>query len=284
MSKEDKTEFQALSASNVLDLLEHFQGKMDELGVAELSYQLNLHSNSVLKLLATLESRGYVKQNKVTGKYRLGLKTLELGKTFVQQMCQPYQSEPMPEVHAKRCNETSCDAVPQEFNFNYSNSVETDFVSTARVVPRHTGRNMTQDQIHGLDSSADNYLVKPEYIDEHAAAIKCVECRIARTAATTSWNLNVEASCLHSPNGISIQLTAKECLLMKLMFKHLGKNVSRTDIFQAIGEPPDDAYSNPRLEVLISRLRSKILKHDPGSPLPLRARHNIGYIFLAKEK
>jgi len=147
-----------------------------------------------------------------------------------------------------------------------------------------TARGMKQDRILGLDSGADNYFVKPVDIDELAAAINSLGRRIARPPVITSWHLNVEASCLHTPNGISIQLTAKECLLLQLMFKHLGENVSRTDVFQAIGEPPDDNYSNPRLEVLISRLRSKALRFDPASPLPLRARHNIGYIFLAKEK
>jgi DNA-binding response OmpR family regulator len=66
------------------------------------------------------------------------------------------------------------------------------------------------------------------------------------------------------------------------MVAKMGQNVSRTDIFQAIGQPPDDIYSNARLEVLISRLRSKALKLDPATPLPLRARHNMGYILLAE--
>ena len=37
-------------------------------------------------LLATLEARGYIEQNKVTENYRLGLKCLQLGQTFIHQL------------------------------------------------------------------------------------------------------------------------------------------------------------------------------------------------------
>ena len=56
--------------------------------------------------------------------------------------------------------------------------------------------------------------------------------------------------------------------------------MSRQQIFKALGQP-DDISSNARVEVLISRLRAKVLKADPTASLPLRARHNLGYIMLA---
>jgi DNA-binding response OmpR family regulator len=145
-----------------------------------------------------------------------------------------------------------------------------------------TARGMTRDRIRGLDCGADNYFVKPVDIAELASAINSLARRLVKPIKRTVWRLHAEASCLHSPNGISISLTAQECLLMRLMVAKMGQNVSRTDIFQAIGQPPDDIYSNARLEVLISRLRSKALKLDPATPLPLRARHNMGYILLAE--
>ena len=142
-----------------------------------------------------------------------------------------------------------------------------------------TARSMTEERIQGLQSGADYYFVKPVEIAELVAAIKNLGRRLARPASS-AWSFQAEASSLHTPNGVSISLTAQECTLLDLLFAHLGKNVSRQQIFAALGQP-DDISSNARIEVLISRLRAKVQKADPEVTLPLRARHNIGYILLA---
>jgi DNA-binding response OmpR family regulator len=142
-----------------------------------------------------------------------------------------------------------------------------------------TARSMTEERILGLESGADQYFVKPVDITELAAAIKNLGRRLAPPAATR-WGFSAEASSLQTPNGVEIPLTALECILLELLFAHLGSNVSRQQIFKALGQP-DDISSNARVEVLISRLRAKVHKADPGVSLPLRARHNIGYILLA---
>jgi DNA-binding response OmpR family regulator len=142
-----------------------------------------------------------------------------------------------------------------------------------------TARSMTEERILGLESGADHYFVKPVDIGELAAAIKNLGRRLARPAETP-WSFSAESSSLQTPNSVSVPLTAQECILLELLFAHLGKNVSRQQIFKALGQP-DDISSNARVEVLISRLRAKVLKADSAASLPLRARHNLGYIMLA---
>lgn len=134
MAKKEKSEYLIQSVSHALDLLEQFHDEVDELGVTELSKRLKLHKNNVFRLLATLESRGYIEQNKVTENYRLGLKTLELGQTFVKQMGLLRQSRPVLETLVRECNETSYVAILKDFNIIYLDVVETDL--TVRVVPR----------------------------------------------------------------------------------------------------------------------------------------------------
>lgn len=134
MAKKEKTEYLIQAVSHALDLLEQFHGEVDELGVTELSKRLKLHKNNVFRLLATLESRGYIEQNKVTENYRLGLKTLELGQTFIRQMGLLRQSKPVLEDLVKECNETTYVAILRDFNIIYLDAVETDM--TVRVVPR----------------------------------------------------------------------------------------------------------------------------------------------------
>lgn len=134
MAKKEKSEYIIQAVSHALDLLEQFHDDVDELGVTELSKRLKLHKNNVFRLLATLESRNYIEQNKVTENYRLGLKTLELGQTFIKQMGLLRQSRPVLESLVHDCNETTYVAILKEFHIIYLDVVETDL--TVRVVPR----------------------------------------------------------------------------------------------------------------------------------------------------
>jgi len=134
MAKKDKAEYIIQAVSHALDLLEQFHDDVDELGVTELSKRLKLHKNNVFRLLATLESRGYIEQNKATENYRLGLKSLELGQTFIKQMGLLRQAKPILEKLVADCNETSYVAIFKEGYIVYLDVVETDL--TVRVVSR----------------------------------------------------------------------------------------------------------------------------------------------------
>ncbi len=134
MVKKDKSEYIIQAVSHALDLLEQFHGDIDELGVTELSKRLKLHKNNVFRLLATLESRGYIEQNKATENYRLGLKALELGQTFIKQMGLLRQAKPILEKMVEECNETSYVAIYKDNYIVYLDVVETNL--TVRVVSR----------------------------------------------------------------------------------------------------------------------------------------------------
>jgi IclR family transcriptional regulator, KDG regulon repressor len=134
MAKKEKAEYIIQAVSHALDLLEQFHGDVDELGVTELSKRLKLHKNNVFRLLATLESRGYIEQNRATENYRLGLKSLELGQTFIKQMGLLRQAKPILEKLVRDCNETSYVAIFKEGYIVYLDVVETDL--TVRVVSR----------------------------------------------------------------------------------------------------------------------------------------------------
>ncbi len=133
-AKKDKSEYIIQAVSHALDLLEQFHNDVDELGVTELSKRLKLHKNNVFRLLATLESRGYIEQNKATENYRLGLKSLELGQTFIKQMGLLRQAKLSLENLVAACNETAYVVIFKENNVVYLDVVETDM--TVRVVSR----------------------------------------------------------------------------------------------------------------------------------------------------
>src|SRR5512145_3442659 len=95
------------SVSHALDILESFTKAESELGVTELSKRLGLHKNNVFRLLATLEHRGYIDQNKETENYRLGPKTLQIGSIFIEQRECRRQARPVLEALMAATGETA---------------------------------------------------------------------------------------------------------------------------------------------------------------------------------
>ena len=111
MVRRDKTNYVIQSVAHALDVLEQFFGEVDELGVTELSKRLKLHKNNVFRLLATLEARGYIEQNKATENYRLGIKCLHLGRRYIHHMGLVRQARPILADVARKCRESAYVAI-----------------------------------------------------------------------------------------------------------------------------------------------------------------------------
>lgn len=62
-----------------LQVLLLFQQEKRELGVTEIAAKLGYYKSTVYRVLATLEGRGFVQQNELTGKYWLGFRLYALG-------------------------------------------------------------------------------------------------------------------------------------------------------------------------------------------------------------
>ena len=134
MVRREKTNYIIQSVSHALDVLEQFTGEPDELGVTELSKRLKLHKNNVFRLLATLEARGYIEQNKATENYRLGIRCLRLGQRFVMQTGLLRQARPVMGQVAKAANETVFITVWREGSAIALDAVEAE--QPVRVVSR----------------------------------------------------------------------------------------------------------------------------------------------------
>ncbi len=109
--RREKANYVIQSVAHALDVLEQYFGDVDELGVTELSKRLKLHKNNVFRLLATLEARGYIEQNKATENYRLGIKCLHLGRRYIEQMGLVRQARPILNDLSHRCRESAFVAV-----------------------------------------------------------------------------------------------------------------------------------------------------------------------------
>ena len=134
MVRRDKSNYIIQSVAHALDVLEEFRGDHDELGVTELSKKLKLHKNNVFRILATLQSRSYIEQNKTNDNYRLGIKCLELGQTFIRQRGLLRQAQPILHELAEGSGETSYISILRSNDVVYLDAVET--TSTVRVISR----------------------------------------------------------------------------------------------------------------------------------------------------
>ncbi len=132
--RRDKSNYIIQSVAHALDVLEEFRGETDELGVTELSKKLKLHKNNVFRILATLQSRNYIEQNRSNDNYKLGIKCLELGQTFIHQRGLLKQAKVVLKELAETTGETSYLSFLRGNEVVYLDAVEG--TSTVRVVSR----------------------------------------------------------------------------------------------------------------------------------------------------
>lgn len=66
------------AVERALDILLCFSGTEMELGLSEIAKKVGLHKSTVHRLLASLESKGFIRRHPQTDKYRLGWTILEL--------------------------------------------------------------------------------------------------------------------------------------------------------------------------------------------------------------
>jgi DNA-binding IclR family transcriptional regulator len=124
MVKREKANYMIQSVSHAIDVLEELCKAGGEIGVTELSKRLKLHKNNVFRLLATLELRGYVDQNPDTEDYRLGVKSLQLGQSYLMQSSLVAKAGPVIKKLAEVTGETVSLAVLQNGQVQYPLSVE----------------------------------------------------------------------------------------------------------------------------------------------------------------
>lgn len=95
------------SVDNALRIMEAMSESEYELGIAELSRNLGLGRSTVHRLITTLESRGFVTQNPVTAKYKLGIKIVTIGGTILQKIDIIKEARPYLEKLSRATGESS---------------------------------------------------------------------------------------------------------------------------------------------------------------------------------
>jgi DNA-binding IclR family transcriptional regulator len=112
--KKPKGDYAIQAVINAMRLLETFRDE-EEQGVTSLAKRLDLHKNNVFRLLATLEQLGYIEQCAESDRYRLGIRSLELGQSFGRSRNLLRRARPVLEDLVATCGESAHLALLRDF-------------------------------------------------------------------------------------------------------------------------------------------------------------------------
>ena len=141
-----------------------------------------------------------------------------------------------------------------------------------------TARDAVESRIQGLDSGADDYLVKPFDFGELLARLRALIRRgrqplLPERLAIGPLVLDTRARRARVRSR-AVPLTAKEYALLEYLARRAGEVVSRGDIAEHVWDEHYDPLSNV-VDVYVQRLRRKL--DAPGSPSLIRTRRGEGY-------
>lgn len=146
-----------------------------------------------------------------------------------------------------------------------------------------TALGTTEDKVSGLDSGADDYLVKPFEFKELLARIRSLSRRSGNTTELTNklvyhdLELDLDKK-LAFRNGKSISLTAKEFSLLEYLMRNRERVLSRAQISDSVWDIHFDTGTNV-VDVYMNLLRKKVDKDFDIKLIQTRIGH--GYILQA---
>ena len=123
-----------------------------------------------------------------------------------------------------------------------------------------TARDQTRDRVKGLDTGADDYVLKPFDLPELMARLRAI---IRRSAGKTTNVIELgevaidTAARIVSLAGKAVELTAREYALVEFMALHRGEVVTRTQLYEHLFDENDSSLSN-LLDVHVSNIRKKL--------------------------
>ncbi len=137
-----------------------------------------------------------------------------------------------------------------------------------------TARDTVSDRITGLDSGADDYMIKPFDLDELSARIRALTRRHHGRANPVIMHNNLAldpAAHTVTLDEQPIKLSRREFAILQLLLESCGRVLSRRQLEESLYSWGEEVESNA-VEVYIHHLRKKL-----GSGL-IRTLRGVGYI------
>lgn len=147
-----------------------------------------------------------------------------------------------------------------------------------------SAKDTLEDQVKGLDTGADDYMVKPFEIEELLARIRALLRRTAadRIKVLEFEDLSLDSSTRRAKRGNrEIVLTAKEYDLLDLFMRHPRQVMPREVIFDKVWDYDFGGESNV-LDVYIRYLRQKL--EEGGEQRLIYTIRGVGYVMREPEE
>jgi two-component system response regulator MprA len=140
-----------------------------------------------------------------------------------------------------------------------------------------TAKDETEDRVQGLDSGADDYLVKPFALDELLARVRALlrrrETREERVLRFADLALDL-TSRIATRGEQGIELTTREFELLAYFMRHPREVLAQDQILDRVWDGQYDAESNV-LHVYVGYLRNKL--EAGGQPRLIHTVRGVGY-------
>lgn len=144
----------------------------------------------------------------------------------------------------------------------------------------------TKDKVRGLDSGADDYLVKPFEFEELLARVRALlrrrgasEGGLATTLRFADLEMNLVTRKV-TRGGREISLTPKEFSLLEYLLRSSGRPVTRTSISEHVWDARFDSESNV-IDVYVNLLRKKV--DQPFKTKLIHTVIGVGYVLRSDE-
>lgn len=148
-----------------------------------------------------------------------------------------------------------------------------------------SSQKAVDDRIAGLKLGADDYLIKPFHMTELLLRLKTIlrNKRPPEVKPNSSYTYCFDPEhALFFRDGKTIKLTTTETRLMRFLFDHAGKIVTRDEISEALRGNSHHPLDRS-IDVHMNRLRKKI-EDKPNLPKYLNTVWGKGYRFLPPKK
>jgi DNA-binding response OmpR family regulator len=142
-----------------------------------------------------------------------------------------------------------------------------------------TAKGELDDKVSGLNSGADDYLVKPFAFAELLARLKALSRRpkmsVTPVLTVEDLTLNTTTYDVHR-DGKALKLSRKEFTLLEYLMRHPNTTLSKNQIIGSVWEYDADVLPNT-VEVYIGYLRQKIDKTFKTRPQLIHTIRGFGY-------
>lgn len=145
-----------------------------------------------------------------------------------------------------------------------------------------TARDSVAARVHGLESGADDYVVKPYALSELVARIRALMRRPADAVPTLlrADTLTLDPATRRAARGSrAIELTTKEFVVLEYLMRNVGRVLTREQISEHAWDANYDPLSNV-VDVYLSRLRRKVDRD--GERALIATVRGAGYRFGAR--